>query len=65
MSEKKEKPGTGDDKGNLHCAKECIIGLEECTECGACTDCSEGSTLNEDDLPPHWQQFIKKSRKST
>jgi hypothetical protein len=63
MSEKKENPGLVEDEEHSHCSEECMIGLEECAECGACAHCSDGAQLNEKELPPHWQQFIEKSRK--
>lgn len=51
-------------EAGAHCAEDCIIGLEECAECGACSHCSDGAQINESDLPSHWQRFIEKSRKS-
>ena len=63
MSEKKENSGIVEDKERSHCAEECMIGLEECAECGACAHCSDGAHLDEDELPTHWRQFIKNSGK--
>ncbi len=65
MGEKKEDPGASGDKEQLHCTEECMIGLEECAECGACVHCSDGAHLDEDELPHHWKRFIENSKKST
>ena len=64
MSEKKEIPAAAEAKTPDHCPEECIIGLDECAECGACGHCTDGARLDEDDLPLHWQRFIEKSKKS-
>jgi hypothetical protein len=40
------------------------MGLDECAECGACGHCADGEQLDEDELPPHWQKFIERSRKT-
>ncbi|MFI5324369.1 MAG: hypothetical protein ACHQ6U_12775 [Thermodesulfobacteriota bacterium] len=63
MSEKKKNPGPVEDKERSHCTEECMIGLVECTECGPCAQCSGGAHLDEDELPSHWLQFIKKITK--
>ena len=64
MSDKKEKPVSAEDKPDQHCAEECMIGLDECAECGACDHCADGARLDEEELPPHWQKFIQKSRRT-
>jgi hypothetical protein len=64
MSDKKEKPVSAEDKQDQHCAEECMIGLDECAECGACDHCADGARLDEEELPPHWQKFIQKSGKT-
>lgn len=48
-----------------HCSEQCLIGLDECVECGACDFCSDGVVLKEEELPFHWQQFIEKTKVST
>ncbi|HVY56065.1 MAG TPA: hypothetical protein VHC46_09945 [Thermodesulfobacteriota bacterium] len=59
------KPGTpaSEDKPSGDCHEPCVIGLEECAECGICEHCSDGTSLDEDTLPSHWQKFIENSRK--
>ncbi|MEQ9619010.1 MAG: hypothetical protein RIG61_07520 [Deltaproteobacteria bacterium] len=59
----------GDNKENTvknvegtHCPEHCVIGLEECAECGACDFCSDGVVIKEEELPLHWQRFIEKSK---
>jgi len=65
MSGKKaETPAPGEKPGD-DCHEPCVIGLEECAECGICEHCPDGAKLDEDTLPPHWQKFIESSRKKS
>lgn len=64
MTDKKQTIPPPADKPADHCPEECIMGLDECAECGACGHCADGEQLDEDELPPHWQKFIERSRKT-
>lgn len=63
MSGKKpDNPAPGEKPGE-DCHESCVIGLDDCAECGICEHCSDGARLDEDALPSHWQKFIESSRK--
>ena len=64
MSEKKGTSEALKLNEQAYCPAECEIGLDECLECGICDHCSDGATLREEELPPHWQSFIEKSKKN-
>lgn len=61
---KDEKVNTVKAVEDTHCTEHCIIGLDECAECGACDLCSDGVVVEEEELPLHWQSFIEKSKRS-
>lgn len=62
--DKKEKAASAGDNPDQHCADECVLGIEECAECGACDHCADGASLVEEELPSRWQKFIEKIRKN-
>jgi hypothetical protein len=64
MSEKKPTPATSKSDSHEQCSIHCEIGLDECVECGICDNCSDGATIVEEELPPHWQSFIEKNKKN-
>jgi hypothetical protein len=64
MSDKKEKAVSAGDTPDQHCVEECVLGIEECAECGACDHCADGAQLDEEELPSHWRKFIQKSTKT-
>ncbi|MEW6144611.1 MAG: hypothetical protein AB1598_06280 [Thermodesulfobacteriota bacterium] len=64
MTDKKQTTPSAADKPAGRCPEECIIGLDECAECGVCGHCADGAHLIEDELPSHWQKFIEKSKKT-
>ena len=59
---KTDTPAPGE-KPSDDCHESCVIGLDECAECGICEHCADGAKLDEDTLPPNWQKFIENSRK--
>ena len=64
MSEKKPTSASSKSDSQEHCPVHCEIGLDECVECCICDHCSDGATIAVEELPPHWQSFIEKNKKS-
>ena len=65
MNTKKAETHASGDNPLAECRESCVIGLDECAECGICEHCADGAKLEEDTLPPHWQKFIENSRKKS
>lgn len=65
MSGKKpETPAPGEKPGE-DCHESCVIGLDDCAECGICEHFPDGARLDEDALPSNWQKFIENSIKKS